>query len=86
MGHQKWLEQLSSRCETYLAVTTEGALKNGNHVRHTGKGTSWIGSYPDGDKKTSPALRSLLETAGKDLLQYDEDIRKALGEVGLSIA
>ena len=77
-GHQKWLEQLSSRCETYLAVTTEGALKNGNHVRHTGKGTSWIGSYPDGDKKTSPALRSLLETAGKDLLQYDEDIRQRL--------
>lgn len=77
-GHQKWLEKLSFHCDTYLAVTTEGALRKDNHVRHTGKGTSWIGSFPHFGKKPSLALKSLMEKAGEDLLQYDENIYQRL--------
>lgn len=77
-GHQKWLEKLSYHCETYLAVTTEGALRKEDHVRHTGKGTSWFGSFPRSGKEPSLALKSLMAEVGQDLLQYDEKIHQRL--------
>ncbi|HJV44833.1 MAG TPA: 2-dehydropantoate 2-reductase [Bacillota bacterium] len=45
MGHEDILRRSLPSTSVFLAVTTEGALKEGSHsVRHTGKGTTWIGS------------------------------------------
>lgn len=59
-GHHELLETLAHRPWTYLAVTTEGALKEaGNAVRHTGQGESWIGLYPGGSGP-HPLMRHLI--------------------------
>ncbi len=80
-GHQTLLEELSSVCRTYLVVTTEGALKRGNHqVVHTGKGISRIGAYPGKQPEPSPMLHELFVKAGHGLFQYDQGVLQRVWE------
>lgn len=77
-GHQTLLEELSPVCQTYLVVTTEGALKRGDQqVVHTGKGISRVGSFPEKQAEPPSGLRELL---AKDLFQYDQNILQRVWE------
>lgn len=61
LGHEEWIKTLIHRPWTYLVVTTEGALKEAdNAVRHTGRGKSWIGLYPE-HKRFHPMMQKLLD-------------------------
>jgi 2-dehydropantoate 2-reductase len=83
-GHQERIAKLADRPWTYLAVTTEGALKEGpNAISHTGGGETAIGLYPPASKQPHPLflcwMRMLMEKYGP-LIQYDRQILHKIWE------
>jgi 2-dehydropantoate 2-reductase len=72
-GHGEIVKKLSAQTCTYLAVTTEGALRLGeNRVAHTGNGETWVGPYPSSRKEPHPALERLWQLEQK--MAWDPDI------------
>ncbi|SFL32039.1 2-dehydropantoate 2-reductase [Paenibacillus sp. 1_12] len=67
IGHIDILSRYIAMEQIWIAVTTEGAFKQAeHHVRHTGKGLTWLGSaQPDASSNMDmQILQNLLNLAG----------------------
>ncbi|MFC7442315.1 ketopantoate reductase family protein [Laceyella putida] len=72
-GHGEVISGLSAIADTYLAVTTEGALRQeANRVVHTGDGETWVGPYPERRQTVPPLLRPFFQLSEK--IAWDQGI------------
>lgn len=82
MGHEETITQLQRRNKTYAAVTTEGALrKSFIEVQHTGKGETWIGSFPYKSEKSAESIQPFLQAFQQnEWIYYDPNIVQRMWE------
>lgn len=60
LGQEEAIACLQHRPDTYVAITTEGAYRKGpTCVRHTGRGETWVGTFPH-QAEIKPLLKGLL--------------------------
>jgi 2-dehydropantoate 2-reductase len=89
LGHQENIARLTDRPWTYLSVTTEGALREGDNViRGTGRGETSIGLYPPSEEEPHPLLlrwiNILKEQAGCNILYDRQILHKIWGKLAVN--